>query len=304
MKETKKTIQPFEISSTELNETLQENLSYTLVQLARYMKREPSEVQSLYADPVLTDKIMREPVISLERFCEEYNFSPDSVQQLIDKQSIYSFRDKSDGKVYIFPLDVCNQLVMLENLEVISYSQTSMLRLMEVIFDICGELLDNNQKKLVTRYFKRASNGFYPKLEDIDDIKGITEAINKLHNGLRSLEYKYKQFDDKIADYERSINALESKLDRLTVKHKKVGKKLMDARLIKYADTVPKIAFKDIPISVRALNALHGLGVFYFSDLQSITIVELRDARNLGKYTFAEVLKIASKYNIKFKDAY
>src|SRR5690606_18437724 len=109
---------------------------------------------------------------------------------------------------------------------------------------------------------------------------------------------------DKIADYERSINALESKLDRLTVKHKKVGKKLMDARLIKYADTVPKIAFKDIPISVRALNALHGLGVFYFSDLQSITIVELRDARNLGKYTFAEVLKIASKYNIKFKDAY
>src|SRR5690606_39379375 len=123
----------------------------------------------------------------------------------------------------------------------------------------------------------------------------ITEAIRKLRNGLASMGYKYKQFEDKIADYERSVSALEKKLDRLTLKHKKVGKKLLDARLVKYADTVPKIAFKDIPISVRALNVLETLGVYYLSDLQHLTIMELLRARNLGKYSFEEVLKIASR---------
>lgn len=303
MENTKKAIQPFEVSSKELRETLQENLSYTVVQLARFMGREPWEVQALHIDPVLTDKIMREPVISLDRFCEEYDFSPDVVQRLIDKQSIYSFRDKRDGKVYIFPVDVYNELVMHKNLEVISCSSSSMLRLMGVIFEVCSELLDDDQKELVERFFNKDSNGIYPKLENKEYIERITEAIRKLRNGLASMGYKYKQFEDKIADYERSVSALEKKLDRLTLKHKKVGKKLLDARLVKYADTVPKIAFKDIPISVRALNVLETLGVYYLSDLQHLTIMELLRARNLGKYSFEEVLKIASKYNIKFKDA-
>ncbi|PRD47608.1 hypothetical protein C5745_09880 [Sphingobacterium haloxyli] len=274
-----------------------------MVQLARYMGREPWEIQALHTDPVLTDKIMREPVISLDRFCEEYGFSPDVVQQLIDRQSIYSFRDKRDGKIYIFPVDVYNELVMHENLEVISYNNSSMLRLMGVIFGLCSELLDEDQMELVKRFFSKDSNGIYPKLENREDIQLVTEAIRKLRNGLNSMRYKYKQFEDKIADYERSVSALEKKLDRLTLKHKKVSKKLLDARLVKYADTVPKIAFKDIPISVRALNVLDTLGVYYFSDLQNLTIMELLRARNLGKYSFEEVLKIASKYNIKFKDA-
>lgn len=302
MKKTKNSIQPFEISSKQLRETLQENLNYTIVQLARYMGREPWEIQALYIDPVLADKIIREPVVSLDRFCEEYGFSSDAIQQLIDKQSIYSFRDKRDDKIYVFPVDVYNELVMHENLEVISYNHSSMLRLMELIFELCGELLDDDQKELVKHFFTKKSNGYYPKLENRKDIQLLAEAIRKLRNGLNSTRFKYKQFEDKIAGYQRSVSALEKQLDSLALKHKKVSKKKLDAGFVKYEDTVPEIAFKDIPISTRALNVLHALKVFYLSDLKRITVVELRKARNLGTRSFEEVRMIASKYNAEFKD--
>lgn len=165
------------------------------------------------------------------------------------------------------------------------------------------------------RFFESISPREWAILDDIADLQPIAEIAQRLElteervrqiaeKALRriisfstrivpeieALRQKSENDDSTIAELREMIAAAEEEIARY---------KFAAAQCESQPD-MPKIT--DIYLSVRTTNCLRAAGVEKLSDLSKFSKSDLMRFRNFGRKSYAEVLSIAERYGIRFKD--
>ena len=168
----------------------------------------------------------------------------------------------------------------------------------DALYRAVAELPERVQEVIACRYKAHMT------LEETGKCFGVTrERIRQLeHKGLRLLRHPRNKF---ICDVEKIIKAkeeAEKERDRLKLENIE----LRDRLKISPTEWIEKVIDPDIPIadmelSVRSYNCLARAGYEYVSDLENITMNDLKKVRNLGMKSLNEVIAKLRVYGIEVK---